>query len=41
MVLQQLRNQGSLNHLFMVEAEGIEEDEIPIYCNLVVARPND
>jgi hypothetical protein len=25
----------------MVEAEGIEEDEIPIYCNLVVARPND
>jgi hypothetical protein len=41
MVLQQLRNQGLLNHLFMVEAEGIEEDEIPTYSNLVVARPNE
>jgi len=25
----------------MVEAEGIEEDEIPTYSNLVVARPNE
>jgi hypothetical protein len=41
MVLQQLRSQGLLNHLFMVEVEEIEEDESPIYSNLVVARPNE
>jgi hypothetical protein len=41
MVLQQLKSQGLLNHLLMVEAEGIEEDEIPTNSNLVVAGPNE